>query len=138
MLDIFTSLDNLNLNKNVVLILCDLKKAFDTVNHQILLGKLHHHGIQENANKLFASFLTNRQHYVFLNHTQSNCRPINCRVSQGSVLGPLLFTLYINSINSTSNSAPWLYADDTALILQHDNMFSLKTIVKEEICKKNK
>ena len=114
MLDIFTpSLDNLNLNKNTALLLLDLKKAFDTVNHEILLSKRHHYGIQGNANKLFASFLTNRQQYVFLNYTQSNCRPINCGVPQGSVLGPLLFTLYINDINSVSQSAPRLYADDT-------------------------
>ena len=117
MLDIFTSsLDNLNLNKNTALLLLDLKKAFDTVNHEILLSKLHHYGIRGNANKLFASFLTNRQQYVFLNHTQSNCRPINCGVPQGSVLALLLFTLYINDINSVSQSAPRLYADDTCLI----------------------
>ena len=138
LLDIFTSsLDNLNLNKNTALLLRDLKKAFDTVNHEILLSKLHHYGIRGNANKLFASFLTNRQQYVFLNHTQSNCRPINCGVPQGSVLGPLLFTLCINDINSVSQSAPRLYADDTCLILQHENISGLKKIVKEEICTVN-
>ena len=61
MLDIFTSfLNNLHLNKNTALMLLDLKKAFDTVIHKILLSKLHHYGIQGNANKLFASFLTSR------------------------------------------------------------------------------
>ena len=57
---------------------------------------------------------------------------------QGSVLSPLLFTLYINDINNASNSVPRLYADNTCLILQHDNMSSLKTIVKQEICVVNK
>ena len=56
---------------------------------------------------------------------------------QGSVLGPLLFTLYINDINSVSQSAPRLYADDTCLILQHENISGLKKIVKEEICTVN-
>ena len=79
----------------------------------------------------------NRQQYVFLNHTQSNCRPINFGVPQGSVLGPLLFTLYINDINSASQSAPRLYANDTCLILQHENISGLKKIVKEEICAVN-
>ena len=70
MLDIFTSsLDNLNLNKNAALILLDLKRAFDTMNHENFLSKLHRYCIRGNANKLFASFLTNGQQYVFLNHT---------------------------------------------------------------------
>ena len=56
---------------------------------------------------------------------------------QGYVLGPLLFTLYINDINSVSPSAPRLYADDTCLILQHENISGLKKIVKEEICAVN-
>ena len=122
-------MDNLNLNKNTALLLLDLKKAFDTVNHEILLSKLHHYGIRGNANKLSASFLTNGQQYVFLNHTQSNCRPINYGVPQGSVLAQLLFTLYINDINSVSQSAPRLYAGDTCLILQHENISGLKKIV---------
>ena len=115
-----------------------LKKVFDTVNHEILLSKLHHNGIRGNANKWFATFLTNRRQYVFLNHTQSNCRPNKSRVSQDSVLDPLLFTLYINDKTSAFNSASRLHANDTCLILQHGNMSSLKTMAKQEICTLNK
>ena len=127
MIDILTStLDNINVNKNTALLLLDLKKAFDTVNHDIMLKKLNHYGIRGIANKLFASFLANRKQYVFLNHTQSNCGCINCEVPQGSVLGPLLFTLHINDISSSTNSAPRLYADDTCLILQGESISNLK------------
>ena len=69
MIDILTStLDNINVNKNTALLLLDLKKAFDTVNHDILLNKMNHYGIRGNANNLFASFSANRKQYVFLNH----------------------------------------------------------------------
>ena len=136
MIDILTStLDNINVNKNTALLLLDLKKAFDTVNHDILLNKMNHYGIRGNANNLFASFLANRKQYVFYYryHTQSNYRYIKCGVPQGSVLGPLLFTIYINDISSSTNSAPRLYADDTCLILQDDNISNLKYKIKGEI-----
>ena len=62
MIDILTStLDNINVNKNTALLLLDLKKAFDTVNHDILLNKMNHYGIRGNADNLFASFLANRK-----------------------------------------------------------------------------
>ena len=94
MIDILTStMDNINVNKNTALLLLDVKKAFDTMNHDILLNKLNHYGIRGIANKLYASYSANRKQYVFLNHTQSNYRCFNCGVPQGSVLGPLLFTL---------------------------------------------
>ena len=81
MTDILTStLDNINVNKNTALLLLDLKKAFDTVNHDILLNKMNHYDIRGIANSLFASFLANRKQYVFLNHTQSNYRYIKCGV----------------------------------------------------------
>ena len=134
MIDILTStLDSINVNKNTALLLLDLKKAFDTVNHDILLNKMNHYGIRGNANNLFASFLANRKQYVFLNHTQSNFRYIKSGVPQGSVLGPLLFTIYINDISSSTNSAPKLYADDTCLILQDDNISNFKYTIKGEI-----
>ena len=127
MIDILTStLDNINVNKNTALLLLDLKKAFDTVNHDILLNEINHYGIRGNANNLFASFLANRKRYVFLNHTQSNYRYIKCSVPQGSVLGPMLFTIYINDISSSTNSAPRLYADDTCLISQDNRTSNLK------------
>ena len=66
MIDILTStLDNINVNKNTALLLLDLKKAFNTVNHDILLNKMNHYSTRGNANNLFASFLANRKQYVF-------------------------------------------------------------------------
>ena len=126
------------MSKNTALLLLDLKKAFDTVNHDILLNKMNHYGIRGIGNKLFASFLASRKQYIFLNHTQSNYMRINCRVPQGSVLGPLLFTLYINDISSFTNFAPRLYADDTCLTLQDESISNLKYEIKDEIDAVNK
>ena len=79
----------------------DLKKAFDTVNHDILLRKLEHYGIRESASAWFKSYLSDRKQYVHLNGTDSEMKGITCGVPQGSVLGPLLF-LYISMIFQTS------------------------------------
>ena len=94
---------------------------------------MNHYGIRGIANNLFASFIANRKQYVFLNHIQSNYRYIKRDDPQGSVLGPLLFTLYISDISSSTNSAPRLYADDTCLILQDDSISNLRYKIKGEI-----
>ena len=74
----------------------DLQKAFDTVDHQILLAKLNHYGIRGVSNDWFKSYLSNRNQYVSINGFDSGRTTINWDVFQGSVLGPLLFLLYKN------------------------------------------
>ena len=76
-------------------IFIDLKKAFDTVNHSILLDKLEHYGIRGTAFDWFSSYLHDRAQYVSCNNTRSDVKSLSCGVPQGSVLGSLLFLLYI-------------------------------------------
>ena len=95
-------------------IFVDLSKAFDTVNHEILIGKLQHYGISGVALELFKSYLENRNQYVSLNSLKSNTKAINCGVPQGSVLGPLLFILFINDLPNCSPIGNFtIFADDT-------------------------
>lgn len=132
MLDVLTaSFDNINHKKYTALLFLDLKKAFDTVNHKILISKLQHYGIRGAAKELFTSFLTNRLQYVSINNVQSRKISTNCGVPQGSVLGPLLFTLYINDIYKCASCDPKLFADDTCFILQHDSLDNLNAKINE-------
>ena len=96
----------------------NLKKAFDTVNHNIILSKLHHYGIRGKANDWFKSFLVNRNQYPSINDAKSTSEKVMCGVLQGSVLGSLLFIIFINDLHvSIKNSKVHLFADDTNLLL---------------------
>ena len=95
----------------------DLSKAFHTLDHIILFKKLKYYGIDNSALMRFQSYLTNRYQYVDIDGVCSSMLPVKTGVPQGSVLGPLLFILYINDIpNATSKFHPILFADDTSLI----------------------
>ena len=79
-------------------IFVDLEKAFDRVNHNILVRKLEHYGIRGIANQWFVSYLSNRIQFVSLDDAKSELCPVKCGVPQGSILGPLLFLIYISMI----------------------------------------
>ena len=95
----------------------ELRKAFDTINHYRLLGKLSQCGVRGIVNNWFQSYLRNRKQAVFVNNKWSNFEPINCGVPQGSILGPLPFIIYINDFpKCRPNVTPYLFADDANLI----------------------
>lgn len=112
---ITSSLDS---GQNVIGLFLDLKKAFDTVNIPILLSKLEFYGIRGNPLSLIKNYMSDRTQKVHLNKTNSSLKTTVCGVPQGSILGPLLFILYINDLNNALQHAfPIMYADDTNIFL---------------------
>ena len=122
-------------------IFIDLSKAFDTLNHSILLHKLHYYGFTGSAHDLIESYLSNRTQYVDINGTVSDSLMINTGVPQGSILGPLLFLIYMNDIANSSLLFNFLlYADDTTLsnsleivISEHASYASILTKINREL-----
>ena len=121
-------------NKFACGVFIDLKKAFDKVDHEILLKKLWHYGIRGIANGWFKSYFTNRIQYVSINGISSDLLKVNFGVPQGSVLGPLLFLLYINDLhNSIRFSSPFHFADDTGLLNIQDSMHAINRTLNKDL-----
>ena len=111
---IITKMDN---NEIPIGIFLDLSKAFDTINHKILLSKLKYYGISGVPLQLLDNYLTNRSQYVVIKNIKSNTLQITTGVPQGSILGPLLFLIYINDFSQSSHAFNLIsYADDTTLL----------------------
>ena len=127
----------LNDDENAMVLFFYLAKAFDTLNHDILFKKLEHYGIRGTPLNLIKSYLTNRSQKVIINETLSDELPITIGVPQGSILGPLLFIIYMNDITySTANATLGLYADDTTAIIRDnskDNLISKSTTTLNEL-----
>ena len=111
----------------------DLKKAFDTVDINILLQKLCHYGFRNVTNIWFTNYLKNRTQYVSVSDQKSDLKEIKCGIPQGSVLGPLLFLLYINDLPQATNFFTSLFADDTGLLLSSSDPNRLMKIANFEL-----
>ena len=101
-------------------IFLDISKAFDSIDHSILLSKLYKYGVRGNTLNWFMNYLSNRYQFVSMNNASSSFLRIECGVPQGSTLGPILFILYINDLPRVSTKQKFLlYADDTNIL--HEN-----------------
>ena len=112
----------------------DLEKAFDTVNHSILLSKLDHYGIRGKSNIWMRSYLSNRSQYVSINGSPSPKLEVSCGVPQGSILGPLLFLIYINDMhNALQLCVVHHFADDTNLLYSNKDPKIIKKVMNNEL-----
>lgn len=135
LLENFTDYINgkLNTNKLILALFIDLKKAFDTINHQILITRLDNIGIRGNILNWFKNYLNNRTITVMIDKTCSETKEINVGIPQGSILGPILYTIYVNPVfEHIKNSKMYMYADDTALIFAHNEQHIANDIIQDD------
>jgi hypothetical protein len=119
--------------KMVGMILLDLQKAFDTVNHSILIMKLEAIGLHSDAVRWFTSYLSDRHQVVDVSGTMSFEASISCGVPQGSILGPLLFLIYVNDMAAVVRNKILLYADDTGILVAGKHISEIESILSSDL-----
>ena len=129
--------NSFNQNEFAIGVFIDLSKAFDTVDHSILIKKLSHYGIRGNFLNWFKSYLCNRSQYIATDDSNTDYQTITCGVPQGSILGPLLFLIFINDLHKASSLNSIIFADDTSLFKSHKNIHTLFDLVNQELNKIN-
>ena len=115
------------------MILLDLQKAFDTVDHGILLMKLESLGLSKDVSRWFQSYLSDRQQLVDVSGTKSSYARISCAVPQGSILGPELFLIYVNDMSGVVTNKLLLYADDSAILVADKHVSNIETVLQREL-----
>ena len=126
--------NGLDLGRFVGLVFIDLKKAFDTVDHEILCQKLAHYGIHHRELSWFKSYLSGRKQFCRINGVDSEIGDLETGVPQGSCLGPLLFLIYINDLpQAIQDSVVSMYADDTSLCYQSSDMTQLSAAINNDL-----
>ena len=129
--DWYVNIDNSKVN---AVIFIDLEKAFDIVDHDMLLAKMHHYSINGIEHDLFCSYLNKRKQFCNVNGVFSEIQAIDIGVPQGSCLGALLFLLYVNDLPFALKKAPaTMYADNTTIRYSSDNMEDLNAVVNAEL-----
>ena len=131
---------SMNIDNGLIngVVFIDLKKAFDTIDHQIMLQKLKNYGIDEMSLTWLESYLTNRTQKCRVNDHLSNSAPVTCGVPQGSNLGPILFLIYINDLpNCLNHAAPRMLADDTSISYSASITSELQNVINSELKKLN-
>ena len=119
------------------MVMIDLQKAFDTVNHAIMSDKLGAIGCDDGSVNWFNSYLSNRSQFIDIKGTLSDRGEVTCGVPQGSILGPILFLIYVNDMKSAVGCDLLLYADDSALLIRGKNIIDIEQKLREELAKLN-
>ena len=127
----YESVDN---NELMLGLFIDLSQAFDTISHTILLDKLHYYGIRGVAWEWIKDYLSNRKQFVTYNQCKSKMKNVNIGVPQGSILGPLLFLLYVNDLPTISSNLNFIqFADDTSIFIKGKSIVDLSRTISSEM-----